>query len=295
MKSHTKLTFALTMSLLLLSVLIALVPGSAADEHEGDHKNLAVHTDEYWAENIAYNDSSDTFRISVEEVNGLSIDVYILSSGEFEKYKNELDFKASYFRENTSSTGKTDWTCPDDQYYYLVVDNRDNAHDDDAYANESVSVNVSWLNRTEKKEEEDAERFARWFCGFGVVVCCILPIILIIVIVYWFEVRPDRRSPTPYPNQPIGQASIPAPHYQPMRNPPMTPPPQQQPYRAPGPTSQPQFQQSQEYPTQEPSYPPPPGPDEPRMVPPPLPRPENLPSEPPPLPPEYVARFKEED
>lgn len=150
MSEHKTVTIVLAMALLLLAALMALAPGSEAKEHNGIYQNLEIQNNEYWSENIAYNDVNETFEFFVTEVKELSIDVYILNSVQFDLYKNNLPFIAEYSNENTASTGIVNWTCPDDDYYYLVVDNKKNAHIIDAYAMQDVFVDISWMNMTDQ-------------------------------------------------------------------------------------------------------------------------------------------------
>jgi len=284
----------ITTSLLLLTALVAIVPGAEAQEeedegHEGDFDNLGIQNNDHWKDHIAFNDSQDKFEISVSELNGKRIDVYILRSDEYDKYEAGEDFYASYSQEDIAFTGEINWTCPDDSNYYLVVDNEDNAHTDDAYANESVSVDVSWLNKTEEKEIEEFLDFLKWF-GVGItVLCCVLPVLVIIVVIYIFVIRSDKsQPPTIYP--PMGQTPLP-PHSQPYPPQGPTQAPPYQPYPPQGPPQAP----SQPYPPQAPpipSYPP----QDPPQTPsgesfPPM---QNPPIEPPPIPKPPRDPFQEE-
>jgi len=211
MNEHRITTIVLTMFLLLLTILVVVVPGALAKEYEGHHENLEIPNNAYWADNIAYFDTGDRFEFSVTELNGLSIDVYILDRGEYELYANNLYFTAEYSAENVVSTGTVNWTCPDDVSYFLVVDNKKNAHVIDAYAMEDVLVNLTWINKTEKEEAEAAEEMMDDFeetmniwlmtcCGFVVIVL----IVIIVVVVYYIKTKDSKKTANQfmYPPQP---------------------------------------------------------------------------------------------
>ncbi len=199
MKEHRITTIILPISLLFLSLLMALTPGSEAEEYEDHYENLKVPNNDYWADNIAYLDTGDRFEITVTELDGLSMDVYILDRVEYELYQNNLPFTAEYSAENIESTGLINWTCPDDVSYFLVVDNKKNAHLIDAYAMEDISVNLTWVNTTEKEEFERVEE-AVGDISDGIdqagLMCCgsalLIAFCIIGVLVYFW--RKDERS-----------------------------------------------------------------------------------------------------
>jgi len=166
-------TPVLAIPLLLLAVFLAAVPVTGEEEYEGKYAALKIRNNEYWNETIAYNDSQDQYVFSVSELNGISIDVYILDSEEFANYRNNLPFTAEYSSENNATTGTVYWKCTDDDYYYLVVDNRKNSHFTDAYANEDVYVDIYWVNSTDKGEKEDSE-------DKGCFICCGILIVILV-------------------------------------------------------------------------------------------------------------------
>lgn len=202
MNRHAVRTVEMTISFALVVMMLASLPNSTAHEYKETYRDLEIVNNDHWAEVIAEWDARDEYRFSVTEVNGLVLDVYIMRDSEYRRYKNDEDFFGTYTKENTNSTGDVEWTCTDDDRYYLVVDNRDNLHDEDAHADENVTVNISWVNRTEKKDHDD---YRNWVVEeiIGTAVCCSLIVVILGSIYYFMEVRPYRHSQTPYDNIPL--------------------------------------------------------------------------------------------
>ena len=187
------------LSLLLLGTLLASVPGAQAKEY----KNTEVKKDDFWSKKIEKPEKKDDenwkYTISVDELNGKKFDVYILESAEFSKYKDDKAFSAEVSMENTTSTGRinfsVDWNDPD---FYLVVDNKNNTNANDVYSNETITVKI-------KLEREEDEGLWLFICG-GL---CGLAVIAIIVIIVWIIVE-RKRPQKPYET------------FQPLKNPPLT-------------------------------------------------------------------------
>ena len=240
MDKFQKPTAVMAIFLLLLAMMV-LVPGSEAEGYEGTYDDIEILNNEYWAENIALWDSNDSFEFSVTEVDGRFIDVYIMNGQEFNNYKNDLPFETEYSSENIDSTGSVNWTCPDGRYYYLVVDNKKNAHLIDAYANENVFVDISWLNKTEQQEIEEAMEDLSNFGGFCCAIIVIIPISFLLIFLYLDRKGSGQISNRPpmfqYPqNGPPSQPPMCPPQFPPQAPSRQSAPPQ---YPPSGPSSQP--------------------------------------------------------
>jgi len=157
----------------------------------------------YWLP-IASEDAEDKFEFSLEETSAKKVDFYILSKVEYDKFYNNENFTAVFQRENVSSFPKTEWICPDDLDYYLVVDNQNIGYRDDAYANDSVTVKVYWKNKTEEKETKELFDKICGSCMLCIVGVIVVIILIVVVIVFLFK---KKKQPTPYvpPQQPYQQ------------------------------------------------------------------------------------------
>ena len=217
---------------LMLMTGSIFVPVSYAQDYGRNYRDLEIPNNDYWAETIAYYDALDWFEFSVIEKGGRSIDVYIMDSDQFTQYKNNLPFTAEYEDENIGSTGIVNWTCPDNEYYILVVDNRKNAHLVDAYANEDALVDIFYLNKTDKREYEQFEDIADDFSMLTMACCAsmiLIPVSIIAVIIF------------------LSRSKSPPASYGPQMYPPMYPP-----YGPPNSYNQPQY--ATQYPSSQ--YPP---------------------------------------
>ena len=124
--------------------------------------------------------SGDEFEIEFTVTQGDYADLYIMTRFEYnEHYMNNKSFNASFLREKTKSVQST-WTQPDDQDYYLVVDNEDNARESDAEPSGDITYRIEYNNKT---AEEEVEKFFG-FALMVVALCCGIIIVIIIVVIY---------------------------------------------------------------------------------------------------------------
>ncbi|MCK4615063.1 MAG: hypothetical protein KAU14_09690 [Thermoplasmata archaeon] len=239
----------LTIALVLASLLLI----SSEKVEAGYYKDKEVDRDQYDCYSI-YASKEDKISIKFTVKKGSNADLYIISSGQFKRYKSNESFTASFSRENTSSVNEK-WDYPDDQRYYIVVDNRDNVHSSDAEPTGDIVYDLEYDENWEELEE---------FLGYAiaiVAVCCV-GIIIVIVVIIWLIVRQKKPSTVVVPTQPYYPP--PQPYYPPPRGPPgYQPPPQgyrplqqyQQPMPpTPGPDERDHGEQSRERPPQEPEY-----------------------------------------
>ena len=186
--------------LLLAGVLAVLVPPAAAEEYGVTE----INNNDFWSEKIDDPDEKKEvdmdFEIFVEELNGKNFDIYILELEEFRNYKDKKAFTAKFEMENIDNASQINFTIksggPD---YYLVVDNRDNFRPGEAYANDTISVDIT----IERANKDDGIIFC-FICG-GLI---FLAVIAIIVIIVWIIVE-RKRPPKPFET------------FEPLRNPPL--------------------------------------------------------------------------
>lgn len=249
-------------------------------------------------------DSGDEFSIDFNIHNGTRADVYIMTKAQYDDNYPDEDFKTSYDSERTDYLEDEYWQKPDNQTYYLVVDNLDNSRLTDENATGDISYYINSVNETELEEVlgfigDIVERGILLLAG-----CCIVIIVVIVAVVYLLNrdkqdtvlIRsPGRYPPTGPPQyQPAGQ---PPPYHPGPPQPPQYQPPGQPPqYQQQGP---PQYVQ-QGPPMGQPSMPPTPPPYQPppaRPMPPPVQQqgpPDAqvyVPPTPPPLPPGHQAKI----
>ena len=148
MKEQT-CTGVLLVLLTLLSLLFLSFP--TARVAAVSEKNITLEEGETYAK-IVVGASGDEFDIDFTVTQGAKVDLYIMTSAEYDSYKWGGDFIAVLSREHTRSVNEK-WTQPDDQSYRLVVDNADNGHDSDAQPQGSVIFNLKF------EREQDDEGF----------------------------------------------------------------------------------------------------------------------------------------
>lgn len=191
MKHHLKYLFTGIIILLLLAVLVPTRAEAFSD-------TIIINAGEYKHYELYGFHEDDTLELEVREVDGIAIDVYILSDernspagkSEFEKYRDGEYFDASFQRENTAEVKDVDWEVPDNDGYVLVIDNKDNAHGGDANSGQAVTV---YIDYNEKDPEFDLQE-TLLVCGL----CCILPVVVIIAIVVYRQ-RQDPYSSRNFP------------------------------------------------------------------------------------------------
>jgi len=215
---------------LICAVLISSVTGSADKITKSD-----VVIDEYdyeyvWLFGLGKDDKFEV-SVTVNSPEGGLVDVYILSSDEFSHYPYG-SFSPFRAREKINSV-EFSFTVPDDQTYYLVIDNYDNSRPNDAQPVGDVTVDYEYTDPLHAIEEA-VEAFA-WTCIAGIIIGIIVVVLIIVAILYLvFKKEKPSGYPAPYqpPPPPDYQAyqQYPQQQYQDPYQPPQQPPGQQPPY-----------------------------------------------------------------
>jgi hypothetical protein len=279
----------LSIFILLISLGVVFAPAITADSQ---HNDVYLEKDDnkmYWL----WSDSGDDVEINFSLDLGGNVDVYIMTSDEYwDRYVNDTDFHPAMSWVNVRAVKET-WEQPDDQAYRIVIDNWDNAKNNDTVPTGDVQYDLFYDDKLDEKIDE-----ILGMAGMALAGCCLL-IIIVIVVVIWLIVR-KKNSDTVVIQTPGGYPPMGPPGYQPQG------PPQQQPQYQPGPPQQPpqyqpgppQFNQGPPMgqpvqPAQPPQYQPPPAAPMPPPIPPPEPPTAQIytPPTPPPIPqPQYKGR-----
>ncbi len=133
-----------------------------------------------------------------------NVDVYIMSFFEINLYPNQ-SFLPTYAEENISGV-LINWVIPDDQTYYVIIDNADNNRTADALPTGDVRVSVSI--------EYESKTFES-LTTFLVVIAIILAIFFVVLIIAVMLAK--KKAPPSYSHQsdrvPYGpQPQYPVPH-----------------------------------------------------------------------------------
>ena len=163
---------------------------------------------DYYMRYTLFGDKDDEYYISFDVTQGSEADIYIMTQYEYENhYSDGKDFVASFQRENILSVSAY-WTQPDDQQYYLVVDNTDNAHSSDAIPTGDIAYDIEYKNKSTEEAIDNFIEMTMLFIG----VCCLIIVVVIVLIIYFlFRKKRDRETvviqgPQYYP--PVQQHSI---------------------------------------------------------------------------------------
>jgi hypothetical protein len=163
--------------------------------------------------------------VDVTSPSGGLVDVYVISYNQIDSYPDG-SFTPALTREGVSSVDFT-FTVPDDQWYYLVIDNTDNSRASDTVPVGSVTVNYEYTNPW-LEDVEDAIWTGVMLCVLVLVIIVVVIVVVIILVLRGGKKQPTQ-APPPYPQQ---QPSQPYPQ-QPYQQPYQPPPGQQPPYQPP--------------------------------------------------------------
>lgn len=203
----------------LTATTAAFVSG---DDNKTTKTGVVIAQDDHESEWLLWAGKDDEIEVSVTVTSPSNgrVDVYIISSSQYSYYPTG-SFTSARSSEDRSSHSFT-FTVPDDQTYYLVIDNEDNSRTTDAVPTGSVTVDYEYDNPL-AKDIEEAFWTATWFCVAAVVIIVIIIIVIIIVVLHVTK----KPKPPQYPPQP--------PYQQPYQQPPYQQYPQQpqQPYQPP--------------------------------------------------------------
>lgn len=225
-----------------LPMMIILLPGAEGNSNydtvfEGDHHRY----------NIG-GDPNDVYSIDFSVQNGTKADVYIMTKNEYDNNYPDGNFQVSFDIERTDFFDGEKWTRPDNDIYYLIIDNLNNSRSSDENTTGDIGYYLGYYNETNIEEFFDGLGDAIEKGILAVTACCVLVIVIIIAIVVLL--RKDKRD-TVYIPAPGGYGPPPQyyppprpPQYQsgppmagsvqptgqpPYQPPPGSPPPQQQP------------------------------------------------------------------
>ena len=178
--------------LLLISVLGITVSGDTDLKDDP----IEIKNNDYWTKQIEELDQEYTIRVNTSF--DTPFDVYILDDKEIGKYKDNEKFKPEISKENINDTDYFTFEFSDrSENWYLVVDNRDNANENDAYANSTITVYI-------KLERPDDD----WIWQ---ILVCSIPItggIVLLVIIIWIIVNRNRPQRSYEPWLPIKNPPI---------------------------------------------------------------------------------------
>lgn len=118
----------------------------------------------------------DRITVDVNITSGGPADIYLLKESEYKKLEENLSFKATVSKERANHT-KFKWEKLDDKTYYLVIDNMDNAHTNDA-----IPTDLTY-NYTADIEERHHDVEMRHILIAGVIIALVIIIITIVALV----------------------------------------------------------------------------------------------------------------
>jgi len=103
-----------------------------------------------------FTETGEQVNYEVYVTEGKEIDVYILTKLEKNDYEDGKDFNASKMHENIL-TVQSKYRITDNQTYYIVIDNQDNAHENDAIYEQDVTYDfiVDVVDSPPEEEEDD--------------------------------------------------------------------------------------------------------------------------------------------
>ena len=175
---------------------------TALGEGTYDLKDYVIDEGTYYSDVLWWVQKGSEVTVSVSvnlSYSNSRVDVYILNADEFDKYPLQ-QFHPAYVVENTASTTFT-WTVPDDQTYYLVIDNQDNVRPSDAVPTGDVMVDISRsapFSDMFNELDKSMENFMWVAIGAGVAVVVVIIVVIVIVVV---AAGGKKRETPPYAPQ----------------------------------------------------------------------------------------------
>lgn len=156
------ITILLSLPLFVPSAQGRVIVGERVNENEYDSYLLST-------------DSGDSIEIDFVVKSGSRVDVYILSSTQFQNYKDDEYFSPKLTRENVLTVEKTTHIYSSSTYY-IIVDNRNNSRSSDALPDGSVTYDLTY----DVDGSSGDDLGALWFMGAGFA-CCAFWIALFVV------------------------------------------------------------------------------------------------------------------
>jgi flagellar basal body-associated protein FliL len=269
-KFHGKGWIAMRRKILLGTIVMclifaALLAPQAAAADKITKTGEIIYEDSYESDWLLGLGKGEKIEVSLDVVSptGATVDVYILSSSQYSNYPSG-SFSPTVAHEDVSTADFT-FKSPDDQSYYLVIDNEDNSRAADAVPTGDVTVNYEYDDPLSiiLSDLEDTAEDAFWTGMMICVIGIVLVIVIIVVIVVLVVKSGKSKQPPPqqqYQQPPYDQQGAYPPPGQPYQPPPGDQPPAQPPQQPPGdqayypPPNQGQWQQP---PPNQGYYPPP--------------------------------------
>ena len=153
-----------------------------------DSRTLA--SGEYHGYDITgYSDSSKYLVFDLDVLGSVDLDIYILNSTEYTNYGRGADFNAIKEYERTLDRNFS-WMQRESGDHYLVIDNKDNAHSNDARPTGDISYTMGY--HTEDYKDGSHSLLWMYVCLAGFLLAVFIVIILVMVKGTGFLVRKVR-------------------------------------------------------------------------------------------------------
>lgn len=224
-------------------IMCALIPLKV--DAETTYNDVEIERDNHEAYYLwLFISKGNTVTVDVTCNDDTLIDVYIMRDSEYDKYdgnySNSFTTMVAYEKIKAKNF---EWKVPDDDTYWIVIDNVDNSRTTDAVPRMNVTIDIEYDTDFGKELEEAVETICY-------IIIAIIVIIVVVIIVVIVVMKKKKKQPPIQPQQP----------FQPQQPYPQYPPPQQQQFQQPQqypPPQQQQFQQPQQYPPPQQQFQPP--------------------------------------
>jgi hypothetical protein len=219
---------------LVALVLILLVPLTVT-AIEKTVKNETIDKDDYYSDWMLGVSKGQEVKIDITA--DKNIDVYIVSLSQYIA-DYPANFTPQYKVLNTQSA-KFTWKQPDDQSYYLLVDNEVNNISGSANPTGPVVFSMTRSDPLSQSVQDAATAFSLMCIGVIAVIVIIVVVIIVVIIMVLKKKKEPQAPQQPYPQQPYQQPPPQQPYYQQPPQQPQGPPGQYQPPPPPPPGSMP--------------------------------------------------------
>ena len=171
--------------LAFLGCLLVMLPAAAAATQKTDEFVPVDENERYFLSLMGKDDKLDV-KLTIKS--GGPGDLYVMKSSQYYNYQNGDAFLPAAYRENVSGVVTLNWTQPDDDNYYLVVDNRDNSRATDAYSRSNITYDIYY-----DYTSEDLDEFFAFLGGLFIVVM-VIGLIINILILVWIYKDAEKRG-----------------------------------------------------------------------------------------------------
>lgn len=183
--------------LLVLSLIAAMLIGGLMLATAGttDLNGVTIAENDDRAIMLLFGTQGDDVDVVVSAVDGTStFDVYIMTSAEY-GFSGGLAYPQSFnpvVAHEDVSTIDFSWTQPDDQTYYIVVDNHNNSRADNAIPTGPITVDISYTDTFGEALEGVAQT-----CGIILIVILVVFVLIvvgIILLIVYFVRRSGKKK-----------------------------------------------------------------------------------------------------